>query len=156
MYAEDKTLTIGLKLPPYTYWEQYLEALTVLDSLTEATNEKSPISFLSSTNTLGSSLLFTSQTSAQGPSTFALPTPLGGLAGELLHPLALGNIYSFNSLIRGSEARFPRLSAIKLIGIGGVTSKEAARRMRDAGADVVGCATLYGREGVKAFEILSK
>jgi dihydroorotate dehydrogenase (fumarate) len=49
----------------------------------------------------------------------------GGLAGEALHALAL------------------------------VTSSAGVARMRNAGAAVVGAATLLGKEGVGAFEVLT-
>ena len=87
------------------------------------------------------------------PSPFALPTPLGGLGGEALHPIALGNVYSFARLLAAHPD--PAMRRIRIIGIGGVTSADAAARMRQAGASVVGCATLLGREGVRAFEILA-
>ncbi|EAU92958.1 dihydroorotate oxidase [Coprinopsis cinerea okayama7 len=155
-FNQDRTLTIGLKLPPYTFKEQYRQVLEVLESYAGASpHGASPISFLTCTNTLGSSLLFPDQASGETVGPFALPTALGGLAGDLLHPLALGNVHTFSTLIRGGEPQYPRLSGLKIIGVGGVTSKAAAKRMRDAGADVVGCATLYGKEGVKAFEILT-
>ncbi|KAI1786290.1 hypothetical protein LXA43DRAFT_1065194 [Ganoderma leucocontextum] len=87
------------------------------------------------------------------PSPFALPTPLGGLGGEALHALALGNVYSFARLLAvHPDAAMRR---IRVVGIGGVTSAAAAARMRQAGASVVGCATLLGREGVRAFEIVA-
>ena len=87
------------------------------------------------------------------PSPFALPTPLGGLGGEALHTLALGNVYSFARLLAvHPDAAMRR---IRIMGIGGVTSAAAATRMRQAGASVVGCATLLGREGVRAFEIVA-
>ncbi|TFK30683.1 FMN-linked oxidoreductase [Coprinopsis marcescibilis] len=155
-FFKDKSFTIGLKLPPYTYKEQYVQVLETLKG--HATSDYPlPISFLTCTNTLGSSLLYPGQILSPGDAdaVYAVPTGLGGLAGELLHPLALGNVFSFANLLRGAKARFPELSSLKIIGVGGVTSKEAAKRMRDAGADAIGCATLYGREGVKAFEILS-
>ncbi|TBU26362.1 hypothetical protein BD311DRAFT_451748 [Dichomitus squalens] len=87
------------------------------------------------------------------PSIFALPTPLGGLGGDALHPIALGNVYSFARLLAAHPD--PAMRRIRIIGIGGVTSAAAAARMRQAGASVVGCATLLGREGVRAFEILA-
>ncbi|KAI0757434.1 hypothetical protein C8Q80DRAFT_1349632 [Daedaleopsis nitida] len=86
-------------------------------------------------------------------SPFALPPALGGLGGESLHPLALGNVYSFARLLAAHPD--PAMRRIRLVGIGGVTSAAAAARMRAAGASVVGCATLLGREGVRAFEILA-
>lgn len=89
----------------------------------------------------------------QIPSPFALPPALGGLGGEALHPLALGNVYAFARLLAAHpDAAIRR---IRVIGIGGVTSAAAAARMRAAGASVVGCATLLGREGVRAFEIIA-
>jgi dihydroorotate dehydrogenase (fumarate) len=96
-------------------------------------------------------------TKKNNPSTdFALSTVLGGLAGEALHPLALGNVYRFSQSLKGLKKDHSPASRIKIIGVGGVTSKEARERMIKAGADVVACATLFGREGVKAFEILSR
>ncbi|EJF58473.1 FMN-linked oxidoreductase, partial [Dichomitus squalens LYAD-421 SS1] len=142
-----------------------------------------PFAYLACTNTLGNCLLFAedpltnpSGTSADPerpsadsmetddtppphppspsttPSLFALPTPLGGLGGDALHPIALGNVYSFARLLAAHPD--PAMRRIRIIGIGGVTSAAAAARMRQAGASVVGCATLLGREGVRAFEIL--
>ncbi len=87
------------------------------------------------------------------PSPFALPPGLGGLGGESLHPIALGNVYSFARVIAAHPD--PAIRRMRIIGIGGVTSAAAAARMRAAGASVVGCATLLGREGVRAFEILA-
>ena len=87
------------------------------------------------------------------PSPFALPPALGGLGGESLHPIALGNVYSFARLLAAHPDHAIR--RIRVVGIGGVTSPAAAARMRAAGASVVGCATLLGREGVRAFEILA-
>lgn len=137
-------------------------------SSTSANTTGSVISFLTCTNTLGNSLLFADQcaprASLSSPSngdpnslaTFTLPTVLGGLAGEALHPLALGNVYRFSQILKGLEKERPFASRIKIIGVGGVTSKEARDRMTRAGAGAVACATLFGKEGVKAFEILTR
>ncbi|KAJ3576289.1 hypothetical protein NP233_g525 [Leucocoprinus birnbaumii] len=186
-YAEDPTLTIGLKLPPFVHEQQFLSVLDEITSLNSDAaklhtrnraaskmNSADPaggtgcfISFFTCTNTLGNSLLFADQslslTSPSSSSTSikqsnistnsALPTVLGGLAGEALHPLALGNVYRFSQSLKGLENSASR---IKVIGVGGVTSVRARERMITAGADAVACATLLGREGVKAFEILSQ
>jgi dihydroorotate dehydrogenase (fumarate) len=154
----DETLTIGLKLPPYLYREQFTRVLELIRQFT-FTNEKAvikcPFAFLTSTNTLGNTLLFGEQASSRsGDSNFALPTVLGGLAGEALHPLSLGNVYTFSELLKAYDAE-SGLKNLSIIGVGGVTSKEAADRMRAAGASIVGCATLLGREGVRAFEIIT-
>lgn len=152
VYAEDSSLTIGLKLPPYVYQEQFVEALEVLSELSST----SFIAFLTCCNTLGNSLLFPDQViSTTSENQFAVPTALGGLSGESVHALALGNVFTFAQLLRGPGARYPSLSKVRIIGVGGVTSKEASERMGKAGADAVACATLFGKEGVRAFEILS-
>lgn len=152
-YGKDPTLTIGLKLPPLVHEQQFHSILDRIQSM------GSTISFLTCTNTLGNSLLFSDQiTSPPSPSNeqnFALPTALGGLAGDALHPLALGNVYRFSKLLKESNKRSSSLSKIKIIGVGGVTSKEARRRMEAAGADAVACATFFGKQGVTAFEMLS-
>ncbi|KAF9015406.1 hypothetical protein BDQ17DRAFT_1418479 [Cyathus striatus] len=151
-HAKDNSLTIGLKLPPFVYKEQFTAVLDVIDSISymgESTG--CPISFFTCTNTLGNSLLFSEQGDpVDDRAQFALPTVVGGLAGDLLHPLALGNVYTFNQLLQNHK----KLKNIVIIGAGGVTSKEAAKRMRKAGAAVVGCATLFGRMGICAFEAL--
>ncbi|VDC02031.1 unnamed protein product [Peniophora sp. CBMAI 1063] len=166
-YEKDPTLTIGLKLAPYTYQTQFDALVDLLESLVQAgaNGRTSPIAFLTSTNTLGQTLLFDDQTTRElSPSTFgkgpgegatqlALPTPLGGLAGESIHALSLGNVYSFRRLLDAHQDA--ALRDIQIIGVGGVTSREALARMRVAGASVVACATFLGREGLRAFEILS-
>ncbi|KAJ3485660.1 hypothetical protein NLJ89_g11881 [Agrocybe chaxingu] len=166
-----------MKLPPYTHMDQYMEVMAGLRSLavTPPGREKTnPFAFLTCTNTLGNSLLFSEQTVPKETgdvkdtgkdkdnakakakiSEFAVPPVLGGLAGDGLHPLALGNVYRFRQMLL-EENKETGLSDIKIIGVGGVTSKEAAERMRKAGADVIACATLFGKEGVRAFEILGK
>ena len=158
-FAQDMTLTIGLKLPPYVFKDQFMEVITTLQPLVISNaNEtpKSAFAFLTCTNTLGNSILFSNQTTTDSALTFAVPTMLGGVGGETLHPLALGNVFTFKQLLNSNEAINAGLGDVRIIGVGGVTSKEAVVRMRQAGADVVGCATLLGKEGVRAFEILSK
>ncbi|THH30189.1 hypothetical protein EUX98_g4027 [Antrodiella citrinella] len=154
-FEADPTLTIGLKLPPYTYSAQFQAILDVIAKLSTP-HRANPIAYLACTNTLGSSLLFSSQVvgspSAQDPHSFALPTGFGGLAGETIHALSLGNVHTFSQLI--SKHPDPAVQRIKIIGIGGVTSPEAVKRMHAAGAHAVGCATFLGHQGVKAFELL--
>lgn len=149
-YQKDNTLTVGLKLPPYIYATQFTDVVTHLSSFSHM--DRSPFAFITCTNTLGSSLLFGEQALEQ-TSGFALPTPLGGLAGEAIHSLALGNVYSFSQLLK--EHQDPALRDIAVIGVGGVTTPEAVQRMQAAGARVVGAATLLGREGTEAFKKLS-
>jgi dihydroorotate dehydrogenase (fumarate) len=134
---------------------------------------RNPIAFLTCTNTLGSALMFEDQVqsreveididgstntnadtldaSTTQSTAFALPTPLGGLAGSALHSLALGNVYSFARTLVAHPN--PAMRAISIIGVGGILDKQGAERMRRAGAQVVGCATLLGMRGVQGFEM---
>ncbi|KAG6852519.1 hypothetical protein C0991_011266 [Blastosporella zonata] len=159
-YIKDPTLTIGLKLPPFVHRGQFDAVIDVVKGLClsgdiAATASPCPFAFFTCTNTLGNSLLFSEQSTQSAEGTpFAVPTALGGLAGDALHALALGNVYTFCQLLR--EPDNSDLRGISIIGVGGVTSKAAAERMRQAGATVVGCATLLGKEGVKAFEMLRR
>ncbi|KAF7327884.1 DHO-dh domain-containing protein [Mycena kentingensis (nom. inval.)] len=159
-WVADPTLTIGLKLPPYVYAAQFsemIETLRALCTLKPGSGvASSPVAYLACTNTLGNSLLFADQVEDRASVTaeFAVPTALGGLAGDALHPLALGNVRSFAHAL-ASDGESGGLNDVVIFGIGGVTSAAAAERMRKAGAQVVGCATLLGKEGVRAFEIVS-
>lgn len=148
-FSKDPTLTLGLKLPPFVYQEQFHAILKTVETISL---QKCPIAFFTCTNTLGNSLLYPQQV-VQDVADYAVPTALGGLGGELIHPLSLGNVHTFRDLL--SSNTYARLHAIKLIGVGGISSKEAAERMYKAGASVVGCATYFGEEGTLAFQMLS-
>ncbi|KAG1749619.1 uncharacterized protein EDB91DRAFT_1244240 [Suillus paluster] len=158
-FQDDSTLTIGLKLPPYIIATQFRDVVECISSYTCTDSGKptNPFAFFTCTNTLGNSLVFADQTPTPDAhadiSAFAVPPGLGGLAGEAIHALSLGNVYTFSRLL--AESDDPALREIVIIGAGGVTSPEAVQRMNRAGAKIVGCATLLGKEGVKAFEILS-
>ncbi|KAI0271610.1 hypothetical protein BC834DRAFT_967061 [Gloeopeniophorella convolvens] len=163
-FWRDPTLTIGLKLPPYVYSTQFddlvqcLAAYAQPDPRRAASSARlSPIAFLTSTNTLGQALLFSEQAAPSGGGAgagpYALPGGLGGLAGDALHPLALGNVYTLRRLLDAHDDAAVR--AIAVVGVGGVTSRAAHVRMRRAGAAAVACATLLVREGVRAFEMLA-
>ncbi|KAF2463173.1 FMN-linked oxidoreductase [Lindgomyces ingoldianus] len=159
---------IGIKTPPYTYQDQYQQ---MIDALIASAKEKEPkdlpcpISFITTTNTLGSSLLLTpTLESATSPPTSpggskprevfhhtlnsATGTGIGGLAGAPLHPLALGNVYT----IKGMLFQHKELEHIQIIGVGGVEDVDGYQRMRAVGAAAVGVGTALGRKGVKVFE----
>jgi len=159
-HRTDKTLTIGLKLAPYLASFQFEEVVKFVASFSyflEDGVHVNPFAFFTCTNTVGNSLLFAHQTTASlvGDETdeFALGPVLGGLAGESIHALSLGNVFSFAKLLESHEDQAIR--EIKLVGVGGVVDKQGVQRMKKVGAAVVGCATLLGREGVKGFEKLT-
>lgn len=158
-FRSDPTLTIGLKLPPYLYFAQFTQVIQVIASYTQRASPEqpqvNPFAFLTCTNTLGSSLLFSDQViTSTAQSGYALPSAsgFGGLAGEAIHALSLGNVRAISQLLASSPDL--SLQSIVLIGAGGVVSKEAVQRMEKAGAAVVGCATLLGRLGVKGLQTL--
>lgn len=62
------------------------------------------------------------------------------------------NVRSFATLLTAD----PQTADIKIIGVGGVTSPKAAKRMFRAGASVVACATALGKEGVAIFKRLQE
>jgi dihydroorotate dehydrogenase (fumarate) len=131
---------LGLKLPPFTYSAQFdhvIEALTAV--------QPCPISFLTSTNTLGSALsLDTDENTAINT---AEGTGIGGLAGQAIHPLSLGNVKTLRRKLDADEG----LKRIEIIGVGGVRDHQGARRMKAVGAAVVVVATALGFYGVDVF-----
>ncbi|KAF2762042.1 FMN-linked oxidoreductase [Pseudovirgaria hyperparasitica] len=157
------SIPIGLKLPPYTYAGQFDTLITALGSM-----DPCSISFLTSTNTLGSSMLLCpksepskkdgsyvpvlSPTSDTQSWDHSLPSGLGGLAGSALHPLALGNVFSLQQFLRNH----PTLNSIQIIGVGGVEDAEGYKRMRSVGASAVGIGTGLGRLGIGVFEKIVK
>ncbi|KAI4753319.1 FMN-linked oxidoreductase [Aureobasidium sp. EXF-3400] len=136
-----RTIPLGFKTPPYTYAGQFK---TVIDTLCESGT--SPIDFVTATNTLGSCLVLGSQEGKPLlPS--AAGTGIGGLAGEPLHPLALGNV----ATLRRSLDEHLELRGIDIIGVGGVSDAAGLARMQAVGAKVVAIGTALGREGLPVF-----
>lgn len=139
---------LGLKTPPYTYHDQFK---ALIDAI-EAHADKCRVSFITATNTLGSSLLL--QHSETAPSDGWAPainsatgSGIGGLAGASLHPLALGNVKLLSMLLK----QRPQLEHIKLVGVGGVADAGGYWRMRSVGASAVGIGTAFGMQGLDVF-----
>ncbi|KAI4720852.1 FMN-linked oxidoreductase [Aureobasidium sp. EXF-10727] len=128
-----RIVPLGFKTPPYTYAGQFK---TLIDTL--GASGKSPIDFITATNTLGSCLVLATEKPHQG---------IGGLAGEPLHPLALGNVATLRRLLD----EHPELCDIDIIGVGGVSDATGLQRMQAVGAKVVAVGTALGREGLSVF-----
>jgi dihydroorotate dehydrogenase (fumarate) len=144
-------LHVGIKTPPYTYSGQFEALIKTLEQST-ALKGGCPISFITATNTLGSCLVLNEEgESALGS---ANGSGIGGLAGDALHPLALGNVKTIRKML--DESPCEELQRIVVIGVGGVSDKEGFRRMRKVGAGAVGVGTALGRDGVGIFEKISK
>jgi dihydroorotate dehydrogenase (fumarate) len=152
-------IPVGIKIPPYTYHEQFTALIDVLVESGEGMGGMKPVylpcpvSFVTAVNTLGSSLLLgPAGDSAGGASTGAVlksanGSGIGGLAGAPLHPLALGNVATMRRLLDERE----EVKGIVIIGTGGVEDKSGFERMRRVGAAAVGVGTALGRKGVDVF-----
>ncbi|KAE8446946.1 hypothetical protein EG329_011428 [Mollisiaceae sp. DMI_Dod_QoI] len=143
-------LHVGIKTPPYTYQGQFH---TLIDALESSTSLEGgcPISFVTATNTLGNCLVVNAKDEPALGS--ANGTGIGGMAGDALHPLALGNVRTIRSMLDASP--HPDIQRIAIIGIGGVSDAAGFKRMRSVGAAAVGVGTALGREGVGIFEKIS-
>ena len=144
-----RRIPVGVKTPPYTYQQQFDDFLGVVERYPET------LAFITATNTLGGALHLSAPPSLsveggkvwQPTLSSAAGTGVGGLAGEAIHWLALGNV---DSLKRGLEKR--GLGDVVVIGVGGVSDRDGMVRMLAVGAGAVGVATAFGREGVEVFE----
>lgn len=140
-------IAVGLKTPPYTHAGQYGMLGEALIALSSTNAGVCPVSFLTATNTLGSCLVV--EPAKEGGFELALPAPgIGGMAGAPLHPLALGNVTTLSQMLDDRS----ELRHIQIIGVGGVADAAGYRRMRAAGASVVGVGTALGLRGVGIFD----
>lgn len=143
-------IPVGIKVPPYTYSDQFsvlTKALLASATPHTATTAACPISFITATNTLGTSFLLRSSTSLDPVLSSPNGSGIGGLAGAPLHPLALGNVYTLKKNILSH----PQLSHIQIIGVGGVEDHDGYLRMLQVGASAVGVGTALGRKGIDIF-----
>ena len=134
------TVEIGIKLPPYTHKTQFDTLIQALLSVIP-----SPLAFITSTNTLGSCLVLSDDLSPVVNSESG--HGIGGLAGDALHPLALGNVRTIRLMLDMHSS----LKSICIIGVGGVLDGAGFRRMRAVGADAVAVGTALGHRGLKIF-----
>lgn len=158
-FLEDQTLTIGLKVPPYTYETQF----AALVSATWRSRTDHGVAFLTSTNTLGSGLVFHDEVEDDGMFGFAVPTGTGGLGGATIHPLSVGNVSKLVSLLESPSMRTKhKLSAetagetenegIVVFGVGGIHSGKTLKHFLAVGAVAGEVATAFGVEGIGIFE----
>lgn len=137
-------LPIGIKIPPFTYQNQYDELIKGLLQAVE-NGENLPIAFITSTNTLGSSLVMADNKAVLNSE---VGTGIGGMAGTAIHALSLGNVYTLRQMLDQE----PKLKGLQIIGVGGVNDRAGFDRMKAIGADFVGLATALGVKGIKVFE----
>lgn len=148
-YARE--IHVGIKTPPYTYHGQFKTLIDALEQ-SSALEGGCPISFITATNTLGSCLVL------DGDGKSALDSAngmgIGGMAGDALHPIALGNVKTIRTLLDGSQ--YADVKGIQIIGVGGVKDRGGYERMVGVGAVAVGVGTALGRDGVDVFEKIAR
>ena len=146
---------VGIKTPPFTYQGQFQTLLAALEKSSKHSTGGGggcPISFVTATNTLGS--CFVSTSSGEAALGGGLVSGIGGMAGDALHPLALGNVKTIRAMLDSSECE--ELREIAILGIGGVKDAAGFNRMTKVGASAVGVGTALGREGVAIFRMISE
>lgn len=127
---------IGLKLPPYfdpTHQEEMARII-----------KKYNISFISCINSLGNALIIDPEKETP---LIAARKGFGGLSGEYIKPIALGNVRRFYELLEDKVAIF---------GIGGIKTGKDAFEFLLAGADAVQIGTTFEKEGVDCFKRINK
>lgn len=139
-------LHVGIKTPPCTYTGQFIGLIDALDM------DECPISFITATNTLGSCLILNEDGNPALGSVSG--EGIGGMAGDALHPLALGNVKTIRNMLDASTN--PDICKIAIIGIGGVSDAAGYNRMVGVGAAAVGVGTALGREGVDVFRKITE
>jgi dihydroorotate dehydrogenase (fumarate) len=129
-------IPFGLKLPAYFD----LFNFDILSKLFL----KYGVSFIVSINTLGNTLVI----DPQKESTIIKPkNGLGGLGGDYLKPVALGNVHNFYLRLKDK---------ISIIGVGGVRNGLDAFEFLLCGADAVQIGTTFAQEGIGAFTKINK
>jgi dihydroorotate dehydrogenase (fumarate) len=130
------TFKKALKLPPYFDMSQF-------DRIAEMVI-KYKIDVIIVSNTIGGCLVINPETE----STVLKPkNGMGGLGGDFIKPLALGNVWNFYQRLQGK---------VQIVGVGGVRTGTDAFEFLLAGADAVQTATTFAQEGIVAFERISE
>jgi len=123
---------IGLKLPAYL--DESLQK-QIADLII-----KNNISFISTINSIGNCLVIDSE--KETPAIKPL-RGFGGLCGEYLKPIALGNVRKFYELLDDK---------VFIFGVGGVKTGEDVFEFLLAGADAIQIATAFEKQGATCFE----
>lgn len=129
-------LKVGVKLTPYFYDGQFVEAAAVLNSFVPN------LAFVTCINTVGCGLVIDTETEAPVLAE-ASGASFGGLGGPAVHATALGNVRRLRQLLQ------PELD---VVGCGGVNSGEAAFSHLLCGAQAVMVASALLIQGVGVFE----
>lgn len=128
--------SIGLKLPPYSYYSIQEKMANLI--------KKYSVSFISCVNTLGNSLIIDA---IRERSAIKATGRFGGLSGQYIKPIALGNVRRFYKCLKGK---------VSIMGIGGIKTGQDAFEFLLAGADAVQIGTTFIKEGINCFQRIDK
>ena len=127
---------IGLKLPAYLDFALQEKMAEII--------KKHKISFITCINSLGNSLIIDSQ--SEKP--IVKPKKgRGGLSGDYIKPIALGNVQGFYNLLKDK---------VFIFGVGGIKTGEDVFEFLLAGADAVQLGTTFEKEGVACFQRINE
>ena len=129
-------IKLGVKLPGYT-------DLPIYDQISELLLEYE-VSYITCCNTLGNCLVIDPIKES------AIIKPkmgLGGLAGDFVKPLALGNVWNFYQRLQGK---------VQIVGVGGIRSGSDAFEFLLAGADAVQIGSTFAQEGLGSFDRINQ
>jgi dihydroorotate dehydrogenase (fumarate) len=121
----------GLKLPPYFDMSQF-------DRVSKIVMDYG-IDFISCSNTIGNCLVINPETETTA---IKPKNGMGGLGGDWVKPLALGNVWNFYQRLQGK---------VQIVGVGGVRTGTDAFEFMLAGANAVQIGTTLAQEGAGAF-----
>jgi dihydroorotate dehydrogenase (fumarate) len=127
---------LGLKLPPYLDSIHQEEIAKII--------KEYGISFITCINSAGNSLIINPETETP---VIVARKGFGGLSGDYIKPMALGNVRGFYELLKDEVAIF---------GVGGIKSGVDAFEFLLAGADAVQIGTTFEREGIDCFQRINK
>jgi dihydroorotate dehydrogenase (fumarate) len=126
------TFKKALKLPPYFDMSQFDKISCMI--------VKYKIDVIVVSNTIGNCLVINPETET----TVLKPkNGMGGLGGDYIKPLALGNVWNFWQRLQGK---------VQIVGVGGVRTGTDAFEFMLAGADAVQTGTTWAQEGIASFE----
>ncbi|MBI2046917.1 dihydroorotate oxidase [Candidatus Pacearchaeota archaeon] len=130
---------IGLKLPPYYDYANQEDMAELI--------KRFNVSFITCINSIGNALAINPETET----TMLKPKKgFGGLCGDYIKPIALGNIRNFYELLDKEKNK------VSIIGVGGIKSGSDAFEFLLAGADAVQVGTAFEREGPSCFKRINK
>jgi len=127
---------LGLKLPAYLDFALQEKMAGII--------KKYKISFITCINSLGNSLIIDSK--SEKP-IIKPKKGRGGLSGDYIKPIALGNVQGFYNLLKNK---------VSIFGVGGIKTGEDVFEFLLAGADAVQIATTFEKEGVSCFQRINK